>query len=207
MTVPDERPDLSKSTVLIGVFGALWGLMEISLGTLLKGLRIPMSGAILTSVAAIIFLSGRYFIHRKFSILIMGGIAATIKVFSVGTVIAGPFMAILIEAGIAELLISFLGISRLSYVITSITIVIYTILHPFISQGIIFGANIYKIYLGTFHKLADVLHTGYQYLAIIILLYILFHALLGATSGWIAYSISKRVENEYNNLLQQPEKL
>ena len=207
MTVPDERPDLSKSTVLIGVFGALWGLMEISLGTLLKGLRIPMSGAILTSVAAIIFLTGNYFIRRKFSILIMGGIAATIKVFSVGTVIAGPFMAILIEACIAELLISFLGISRLSYVITSITIVIYTILHPFISQGIIFGANIYKIYLGTFHKLADVLHTGYQYLAIIILLYLLIHALLGAASGWIAYSISKRVENEYNNLLQQPEKL
>jgi hypothetical protein len=207
MTVSDDKPHLSKSTVLIGVFGALWGLMEISLGTLLKGLRVPMSGAILTSVAAMIFLTGRYFIHRKFSILIMGGIAATIKVFSVGTVIAGPFMAILIEAGIAELLISFLGINRLSYMLTSTVLVIYTIIHPFISQGIIFGANIYKIYLGTFHKLADVLHAGYQYLAIIIFLYILIHALLGAASGWIAYSLAKRVENEYNNLLQQPEKL
>ncbi len=202
-----ERPDISKSTVLIGVFGALWGLMEISLGTLVKGLRIPMGGAMLTSVACIIFLTGRYFIRRKFSILIMGGIAATIKVFSVGTVIAGPFMAILIEASIAEILISSLGVNRLSFILTSIVLVIYTIIHPFISQGIIFGANIYKIYLETFHKLADLFHTGYQYMAVIILLYILIHALLGGISGWIAYSLSKRVENEYGQLTEQPEKL
>ena len=166
-----ERPDLSKSTVLIGVFGALWGLMEISLGTLVKGLRIPMGGAMLTAVACLIFLTGRYFIRRKFSILIMGGIAATIKVFSVGTVIAGPFMAILIEACIAEILILFLGINRLSFILTSMVLVIYTIIHPFISQGIIFGANIYKVYLETIQKVADVFHTSYQYLAVIVLLY------------------------------------
>ena len=202
-----ERPDLSKSTVLIGVFGALWGLMEISLGTLVKGLRIPMGGAMLTAVACLIFLTGRYFIRRKFSILIMGGIAATIKVFSVGTVIAGPFMAILIEACIAEILISFLGINRLSFILTSMVLVIYTIIHPFISQGIIFGANIYKVYLETIQKVADVFHTSYQYLAVIVLLYILMHALLGGISGWIAYSLAKRVENEYGQLAEQPEKL
>jgi hypothetical protein len=202
-----ERPDLSKSTVLIGVFGALWGLMEISLGTLVKGLRIPMGGAMLTAVACLIFLTGRYFIRRKFSILIMGGIAATIKVFSVGTVIAGPFMAILIEACIAEILILFLGINRLSFILTSMVLVIYTIIHPFISQGIIFGANIYKVYLETIQKVADVFHTSYQYLAVIVLLYILMHALLGGISGWIAYSLAKRVENEYGQLAEQAEKL
>jgi len=202
-----ERPDLSKSTVLIGVFGALWGLMEISLGTLVKGLRIPMGGAMLTAMACLIFLTGRYFIRRKFSILIMGGIAATIKVFSVGTVIAGPFMAILIEACIAEILISFLGINRLSFILTSMVLVIYTIIHPFISQGIIFGANIYKVYLETIQKVADVFHASYQYLAVIVLLYILMHALLGGISGWIAYSLAKRVENEYGQLAEQPEKL
>lgn len=202
-----ERHTLSKSTVLIGVFGAMWGLMEISLGTFLKGLRIPMGGAILTSVACIIFLTGRYFIRTKFSILIMGGIAATIKIFSVGTVIAGPFMAILIEASIAEVIIASIGINRPSYMLTSTVLVIYTIIHPFISQGIIFGANIYKIYLETVQKVADIFHASYQYLALIVLLYILLHALLGGLSGWIAYSLSKRVENEYNQLAEQPEKL
>ena len=116
-------------------------------------------------------------------------------------------MAILIEACIAEILISFLGINRLSFILTSMVLVIYTIIHPFISQGIIFGANIYKVYLETIQKVADVFHTSYQYLAVIVLLYILMHALLGGISGWIAYSLAKRVENEYGQLAEQAEKL
>jgi hypothetical protein len=41
---------LSRDTVLIGIFGALWGLMEITLGLTIKGLRIPMGGAVLTAL-------------------------------------------------------------------------------------------------------------------------------------------------------------
>ena len=134
-----ENRTIPSDTILIAIFGALWGFMEISLGVILKGLRIPLGGAILTAIACIIFLTGRKFAQRRGSIIMMGTIAAILKVFSVGTVIAGPFMAILIEALIAEVIISILGINLLSYVFTGSILTLYTIVHPFISQGSEYG--------------------------------------------------------------------
>jgi hypothetical protein len=188
----------SRDTILIAVFGALWGLMEISLGVVLKGLRLPMGGAILTAIACPIFLTGRYFVRVRGSIIMMGMIAAILKIFSVGTVIAGPFMAILIESILAEILISFLGIHRLSYVITTTLLTVYTIIHPFIAQGIIFGDNIYKIYIETFKKIADLMHIDMTYLSWILIVYAAIHLILGISSGWIAFSLATGVKRELN---------
>ncbi len=185
-----------RDTVLIGTFGALWGLMEITLGVTLKGLRIPMGGAILTAVSVVIFLTGRYFVRRRGSILMMGAVAAILKIFSIGTVIAGPFMAILIEAIMGEVLITLLGVNRVSYLLTGTLLLLYTILHPFISQGIIFGTNIYKIYLQTFSRLAEIIQVDGSHLLWIVAGYAGIHALLGALAGWLAFQLPRRVENE-----------
>jgi len=189
-----------RDTVLIGTFGALWGLMEITLGVTLKGLRIPMGGAILTAVSVVIFLTGRYFVRRRGSILMMGAVAAILKIFSIGTVIAGPFMAILIEAVIGEILVTLLGVNRISYLLTGMILLLYTIIHPFISQGIIFGTNIYKIYLQTFSRLAEIIHVDSSHLLWIVAGYAGIHALLGALAGWLAYRLPRRVEKELHNV-------
>lgn len=191
---------VAYDTLLIAIFGALWGLMEITVGVALKGLRLPLSGVILAALAAIIFLSGRYFVPRRGAILMMGAIAAMMKVLSVGTVIAGPFMAIMIEAAIGELFISLLGISRWSYVFTAATLLIYTPIHPFIAQGLIFGTNIYSIYLETFNQIGRILHIDSGSLWLIVGGYILFHAVVGATAGWIAFSVARRVQKEVKQI-------
>lgn len=192
-----DRSSLSRDSVFIAIFGALWGLVEITLGVVIKGTRLPMGGAFLAVLCSIIFLNGRFFVRRRGSILMMGGIAATLKIFSVGTVIAGPFIAILIESLIAETLVSFLGVHRFSYVITANALSVYTILHPFISQGIIFGENIYKIYLETFQKITQLLQLDFSYLIWIILIYVFLHLILGTASGWLAYSLALRVKKEF----------
>jgi hypothetical protein len=197
-----ESTSLSRDSVFIAIFGAVWGLVEITLGVLLKGMRLPMGGAILTAVSCIIFLTARYFIRRRGSILMMGTIAAILKVFSVGTVIAGPFMAILIESLLAEISISLLGIHRFSYLFTGGMLSLYTIIHPFISQGIIFGENIYKIYLEIFQKIAQLLKIDLQYIGWIILLYAFIHIILGTSAGWFAYSLSNRVSREFSKQLK-----
>jgi hypothetical protein len=200
-----ENRSLSRDRVFIAIFGAVWGLVEITLGVFLKGMRLPMGGAILTAVSCIIFLTGRYFIRRRGSILMMGAIAAILKVFSIGTVIAGPFMAILIESLLAEISISLLGIHRFSYLFTGGLLSLYTIIHPFISQGIIFGENIYKIYLEIFQKIAQLLHIDLHYLGWIILSYAIIHLFLGTTAGWFAYSLSSRVNREFSKQLEANE--
>jgi len=191
-----------RDTALIATFGALWGLMEITVGVTLKGLRIPMGGAILTALAVIIFTTGRYFVPRKGSVLMMGAVAAILKIFSVGTVIAGPFMAIVLEALFGEILLSLLGRHLLSYILTGVILLLYSMVHPFISQGIIFGANIYKIYMDSFTRVAELLHIPARHLLWIIALYAGVHALLGATAGWIGYLLPRRAEYEYAQLKQ-----
>lgn len=193
-----DRSSLSRDSVFIAIFGALWGLVEITLGVVIKGTHLPMGGALLTAICSVIFLTGRFFVRRRGSILMMGGIAATLKIFSLGTVIAGPFLAILIESFLAEILISLLGVHRFSYVITASALSVYTILHPFISQGIIFGENIYMIYLETFKKITQLLHLDVNYFIWIIIIYIFLHLILGITSGWLAYSLALQVKKEFS---------
>ena len=203
----DQSHQKSRDTILIALFGALWGLMEATLGVTLKGLRIPMGGAILTTVAIIIFLTGRYFVQRRGSILMMGAVAAILKIFSIGTVIAGPFLAILIEALLAEVLVSLLGVNRISYLITAVVLVLYTIIHPFISQGIIFGDNIYKFYLEMFQQISISLHIDYQHLGLIVLVYAGIHTLLGLIAGWLAYNLPLRAEQEIKHFGNRIEKI
>ncbi len=193
-----KNPDTftPRDLTIIAVFGALWGLMEITIGVTLKGLRIPMSGAILTSVASIIFLTGRYFVRQRGSILMMGAVAALLKIFSIGTVIAGPFIAIVLEALMGEILISLAGVNRMSYLLTPVFLLLYTIIHPFIAQGILFGDDIYKIYLLTLQKIADTLHISYSHLLWVALSYAGIHVLLGLLTGWLAFALPRRVETE-----------
>jgi hypothetical protein len=195
--IDSSEQNLTRNTVIIAIFGALWGLMEITLGTTLKGLRIPMGGAVLTAISSVIFLTGRYFVRKRGSILLMGAVAAILKIFSVGTVIAGPFLAILIEATLAELLISILGINRFSYIFTPSILLIYTIIHPFISHGILFGTEIYKVYLDTFEKAAQILHIDIKFVGWLILTYVVIHLILGFSAGLLAFVLSQKVEKEF----------
>ena len=197
-------PQRNKNITVIAVFGSLWGLVEITLGVTLKGMRIPMAGAILTAIIIIVFLTGKYFSRQKGAILMMGGIAALLKIFSIGTVIAGPFLAILIEALIAEVMIIILGVNRISYLITGMTLLFYTILHPFISQGLIFGENIYTIYLEMFTQMSKIINS--TNLGVIALGYVALHVVIGFVSGLVAWKLSQAVEREIEQIRKKSDK-
>ena len=44
----------TRNLVTLAVFGALWGLSEISLGSVLKALDLPFSGTILATIGLVI---------------------------------------------------------------------------------------------------------------------------------------------------------
>jgi len=190
----------SGEAVLIAVFGALWGLMEITIGTTLKGMRLPMSGAILTVLAVVIALTGYYFVPRRGAMLMMGGVAALLKIFSIGTVIAGPFFAILMEALVAEIVCRLLGVTYFSYLSAGAAMLCYTALHPFITQGLLFGGRIYEVYVATAKQLAQMLHLQTIHLAALLGLYLLLHILAGALAGFFAFRLAKAVKLELEKL-------
>ncbi len=190
----------SGEILLIAVFGALWGLMEITIGTTLKGMRLPMSGAILAMLAAVIAMTGYYFVPRRGAMLMMGGVAALLKIFSIGTVIAGPFFAILMEALVAEIICGLLGVHYFSYLCAGAAMLCYTAVHPFITQGLLFGGRIYEVYVATATQLAQILHLQSIHLMALLGIYFLLHLLAGALAGIFAFRLAKAVKLELEKL-------
>ena len=89
-----------------------------------------------------------------------------------------------------------MGVNRLSFIITPVFLLLYTIIHPFISQGLLFGDDIYTIYLLTFKKIASILNLGMNHLVWAALVYATAHIILGLFSGWLAFSVARKVEQE-----------
>jgi hypothetical protein len=190
--------ELRRETVLISFFGALWGVMEITLGVFLKGMRVPFGGEILTAGAALIALTGRYFIRQKCSIALMGIVAAIIKLFSLGNVILGPFTAIIMEGITAEIIISLFGINFFSFCFAGAVIQVYTLIHPFFAQGLIYGADIYKMYGELITSAGNILNLENSGLWVILAAWGGLHIIIGLIAGWLSWRLSKKVESELN---------
>ena len=132
----------------LAVFGALWGLVEISLGTIIKSLNIPLSGMVLSTVGLTIALVGRVFVPKKGSTLFIGAIAMLLKLFSLGGVVMGPMIGIISEAVVAEVTLSLTGKpKRGSMILAGSLGVLWVLAQPFITNPIMFGRTVLDVWL------------------------------------------------------------
>ena len=100
-----------RHLVYIAVFGALWGAIEMTLGAYLHVLLppganyLPLVGTAITALGLAVALVGRLFVPQAGSIFMIGVVAALLKLLSVGGVKLGPLLGILIESGLAEVVL------------------------------------------------------------------------------------------------------
>ena len=90
----------TRELVTLTVFGTLWGVVEIGLGSVLHAIRMPLSGLLLAALGLVILLIGRLFVPRRGASLFIGVVAMLLKLFSIGSVVAGPMIGIMVEAAI-----------------------------------------------------------------------------------------------------------
>jgi hypothetical protein len=179
----------TRELVLLTVFGTLWGLVEIGLGSILHTLRLPLSGPLLAAIGIAIALVGRLFVPRRGATFYIGVVATLLKLFSIGSVVVGPMIGILFEAAIAEILLSLFGRPRrLSFITAGALAVIWTLIQPFFTGLLLFGRDIFVIWL-------DLLDRGSRLLSLdpaaplwILILLILIYLAMGAAAGWLAWS-------------------
>lgn len=190
----------SRETLYVAVFGTLWGLLEITLGTALKSLRIPFTGFIMVGLVLVILLAGRRFVPRRGSILMMGGVAALLKVFSIGGFVLGPFWAILIEALLAEIIITTLGFRRLSCMLTGVVLLAYTTIHPLIAQRVLYGSGIIQIYLEMLDKGRSVLGLADASLWMVVGAWLALITVLGSAIGLTGHRLGREVESRVQRL-------
>ena len=185
----------TRELATIAVFGTLWGLSEISLGSVLKSLNVPFSGAVLSAIGLTIALVGRLFVPKKGSTLFIGVIAMLLKLFSLGGVIVGPMVGIITEALVAEIVLSLSGKPRLfSFVLAGAFGVIWALVQPFVTGPLLFGRSLFVVWL-------DLLDTGSRLLGLkdnavlwIIVGLLAIYLFIGVLSGWLGWIIAKQIQ-------------
>lgn len=205
----------TRELVTIAVFGTLWGLVEISLGTVLKSFRIPLSGVLLAAIGLMIAMIGRVFVPRRGSTLFIGVIAMLLKLFSLGGVVLGPMIGILAEAVVAEIVLSiFKRPGRKVFLLTGALGVLWVLIHPFVTNPLLFGRTAFVVWL-------DLLDTGSRLIGLdtsavigILLFMVAIHLAVGALAGWLAWDLGRQlharlgkvVSPSYSHLSQTKEK-
>ncbi|HPL27653.1 MAG TPA: hypothetical protein PLG21_06290 [Anaerolineae bacterium] len=185
----------TRDLVYIGVFGALWGAVEISLGSVLHALSVPFSGAVLTGIGLTMALVGRLFVPRPGSVLLIGLVTAFLKMFSLGGIVVNPMIGIAAEAVLAELALTALGRpSRPSFVAAGMLAVLWALAHPFFTSGILGGQGLATVLGWTLEKGARVLGITPSAAAAILALLIGIHLLIGAVAGLLAWDVGRAVE-------------
>ncbi len=185
----------TRELATLAVFGALWGLVEISLGALLKTLNIPLSGVVLSAIGLTIALVGRAFVPRRGATLFIGVIATLLKLFSLGGVIVGPMVGILTEALAAEIVLSLAGKPRRSgFVMAGGLGVAWVLLQPFVTGPLLFGRTVFTVWL-------DLLDRGNQLLGLdpsaaiwIVAALLAIHLAIGAVVGWLSWDIARLLQ-------------
>ena len=185
----------TRELVTIAVFGTLWGVVEISLGSVLKSLNIPLSGVVLAAIGLIVALIGRVFVPKKGATLFIGVIATLLKLFSLGGILIGPMVGIISEALVAEIVLSASGKPRkFGFILAGALGVLWALVQPFLTGPLLFGRTIFTVWL-------DLLDAGGRLLGIdanaaiwIVAIMALIHLIIGSVAGTLGWNLGEKLK-------------
>ena len=182
----------TRELVTIAVFGTLWGMVEITLGTVLKSLNIPLSGVLLSTIGLLVALVGRVFVPRRGATLFIGVIAALLKLFSLGGVVVGPMIGILGEALVAEMALSIAGKPRrIGFIVAGALGVVWPLAQPFITNPLLYGRTLFTVWLDLIDSGSRLFGLPSQAALAIVLALAALHAIVGLVAGWLAWDVGK----------------
>ncbi len=190
----------ARELVILAIFGSLWGAVEMSLGSVLHVLNIPMTGTLLAATGMSIALVGRLFVNQPGATLFIGAVTALLKMFSLGGIVIWPMFGILMEALLADVVLSLLRKpGRIAFALAGGLGVTWTLVHPFVTQGLIVGRDMFVIWLDTLDHGARVLNIDP---AIGVSLFVIMGALyfgIGAAAGLLAWKTGQTVWGRLNS--------
>lgn len=190
-----------RELVYIAIFGAIWGALEITVGSYLHVIFPPLAdtflvGLIMASIGVVVALIGRLFVPRTGSVLMIGIVAAILKMISIGGVKLGPLVAILAESLLMELgLLTARRPSRGSFVFAGALAITWNFFHKFIMMWLLFGRGIYEVYVGMIRQGASLLRIDVSYALVIIVVLLFIRIGAGGLAGWVAWDLGRVVRD------------
>lgn len=190
-----------RDLVYIGLFGALWGALEIGLGSYLHVLKVPFIGTVMAALGIAVALVGRTFVAKRGSVLFIGVVTALLKMFSLGGIVLNPMIAILVESGLAELgLLASARPRRWAFALAGALAVSWDFLHQFFTQGILAGRGIFTIYQWTLEQGARLLGVDPSAALLLLALLLALRLAVGAAAGFLAWSLAAAVHRRTGEL-------
>jgi len=138
---------MKKRWGYVSSFGALWGAIEITLGSFLHSLRLPFTGTFLASMSAGLLVAQRQFTSFRGISIYTGIVAALIKSLSPDGIVIGPMVGILSEAIIVELILLIYPRSVITAVLAGVFCATWATLQGLLHQWLIYGSSIIELYL------------------------------------------------------------
>lgn len=139
-------------TAHVTAFGALWGFLEITVGSFLHTLRFPFAGILLASASAALLVGQRQLLPRRGVSLATGVVASLCKSLSPGGIILGPMIGILTEALLVE--VALLPSSRAAacVALAGVLCALWAASQKLVTQYVLYGAKVIDLYLAALGK-------------------------------------------------------
>jgi len=188
-----------RDWVTVGLFGALWGMVELTLGSVLHAIYPPLAdtfltGVIMAGIGVTIALTGRHFVSRRGSVLLIGVVAAIMKLLSVSGVKIGPVAAILIESILME---SILWIARAprvwAFVVGGALAVAWNLPHKFVMMRVLYGTGADVVYSQMVQEGSQALGLDASFALLTLAILLLVRLVVGAIGGWCAWQLGSAV--------------
>lgn len=183
-----------KELTVVAALGALWGSVEIGLGSLLHVWNAPFIGLILGTTGIAIALVGRVVVPRSGSTMAIAAVAALLKALSVGGVVLSPMIAIVMEGLIADVVLSAGGRPRrVTFLLAGALAVTWNLVHPLLIQGLIFGTGILTMYRSVLEKGAQLFGVSPSSVVVVLLGLVALYLAIGAAAGLLAWEAGRSV--------------
>jgi len=188
-----------RSWVTIGLFGALWGVIELTLGSVLHTIFPPqadtfLTGVVMAGIGVAVALTGRHFVPNRGSVFLIGVVTALIKLLSPGGVKIGPVVAIIAESVLME---ATLWIARTprrwAFVLGGALAVGWNFFHKFIMMRLLFGKGIVEVYAKMVREGSRMLGLDVSAAILILAVLLLVRLVVGGVGGWIAWGLGGAV--------------
>jgi hypothetical protein len=188
-----------RSWVTIGLFGALWGVSELTLGSVLHAVFPPqantfLTGVVMGAIGVAIALTGRHFVPQRGSVLLIGVVTAILRAFSLGGTMIGPLVAILMESALMEasLLIA-RSPRRWAFVTGAALALAWNLPHKFVMMWVMFGKRMSEVYAKMVNEGSQMLGLDPRLAWLILSILLAVRLAVGAISGWGAWELGGAV--------------
>ena len=183
-----------KELTIVAALGALWGSVEMTLGSFLHVWNVPFVGAVLGSIGICIALVGRVVVPKPGSTLSIALVTALLKALSIGGVVLSPMIAIVMEGLLADLVLSLGGRPRrATFVLAGAVAVTWNTLHMVLIQGLVFGAGIIAMYAAMIQKAATLFHIPRSSVILVLAALVAMHVAAGSFAGLVAWQAGQSV--------------